>query len=106
MEKIGIKIKFIVDAELAKNPNNLILDNYEEKVRADINRGNDILCDVYLKHLMPKSEIDQVILELCTRIAWDGHAHVSYEDVDRCYVFSRESNIDDLVSKATYRFMV
>lgn len=106
MKKTYVKLDFVVNPKEAAKLNNLTLDNYEVTVRSGINKEQDVSRKVYLKHLMPKKDLDQIILELCTRITWDGHTCVSFGSIDRHYVFSGEPNTVDLVSEATYRFMV
>lgn len=102
MNKKGIKIQFVTNPKVLKQ--SLFWDNYEEKVRADIEAGKGGTYNVYLKHLMPRSEMDRIILELCERIAWDGHPPISIGSVVRQYTFSGETICDDIVSEASYQF--
>ena len=54
MRNISVKITFKVNAQAVEDQKGLTFDNYEEKVRADIRKGNNVSCTVYLKNLMPK----------------------------------------------------
>lgn len=106
MKNVFVEVNFVVDPQVVENSKNLTLNNYEEIVRDNINRGKDVSCDVILKHLMSQSDMDLMILELCNRITWDGYARVSLGSIKRRYVYSGESINERLVSKATYSFMV
>ena len=106
MDIINIKIQFYTNQSVLDNPNTLLWDNFEEKVRADIRRGTGGSYIVYIKHPMPRREMDNIILELCDRIAWDGHSPISYGSIDRRYTFSGESNCDEIITKASYQFFV
>ncbi|MBR4913637.1 MAG: hypothetical protein IKZ54_12460 [Bacteroidales bacterium] len=106
MKNVFVEVNFVVDPQAVENSKNLTLNNYEEIVRDNINRGKDVSCYVILKHLMSQSDMDQIILELCNRITWDDHARVSLGSIKRHYVYSGESINERLVSNATYSFMV
>lgn len=99
-----IKIFFKTNSKLEEKTNILFWDNYEEKVRADIKAGKGGSYVVIMKHIMPRSEMDNIIIELCERIAWDGYPPISFGSIDRHYTFSGELNCDNLVSEATYHF--
>lgn len=101
---MNIKIKFTTNPNEMKTNNVLFWDNYEEKVRADIKAGKGGSYVVIMKHIMPRSEMDNIIIELCERIAWDGYPPISFGSIDRHYTFSGELNCDNLVSEATYHF--
>ena len=102
----NIKIRFITNSQVLKQSDVLFWDNYEEKVRADIKAGKGGSYIVYLKHLMPRSEIDRCILELCERINWDGHPLISFGSIARKYTFAGESIPDDMLTEASYHFAV
>ncbi len=106
MNKINIKIKFDTNPEVLKLPKILLLDNYEEKVRADINQGKGGSYLVYLEYLMPRREMDNIILGLCDRIAMDGFSPISYGSIDRRYTFSGIANNDEIITNAIYQFLV
>ena len=105
MKKASVKIKFSSNPRVLNHADTLLFENYERAVRAEISKGNNVSRTVYISP-MPKSEMDQIILELCTRITWDGYASVALGGIERRYVFSGEPNVVDLVSEATYCFMV
>ena len=106
MNKINIKIQFDTNQKLLKSSNILLLNNYEEKVRADINRGKGGSYLVYLEYLMPRREMDNIILGLCDRIVWDGFSSISYGSIDRKYTFSGIPNNDEIITNAIYQFLV
>lgn len=106
MIKVNIKIRFLSNPQILKQPDILFWDNYEEKVRADIKAGKGGTYTVYLKHQMPRSEMDRCVLELCERIGWDGHPPISFGSIARQYVFAGDSNYDDIVVEASYHFVV
>lgn len=106
MKNIFVKIVFKVDAQAVEDQKGLTFDNYEEKVRADIRKGNNVSCTVYLKNLMPQSEMDRIILELCTRITWDGHKPITYGSIGREYTFWGGIDADRILTEATYYFNV
>ncbi len=106
MKNVFVEVNFVVDPQAVENSKNLTLNNYEEIVHDNIDRGKDVSCDVILKHLMSQSDMDQIIFELCNRITWDGHVPVSFGSIKRHYVYSKESINERLVSKATYSFMI
>jgi hypothetical protein len=105
MKKASVKIKFSSNPRVLNHADTLLFENYERTVRAEISNGNNVSCLVYMRP-MPKSDMDQIIIELCNRIVWDGHHPITFGSIDRNYVFSGEPNSVDLVSEATYRFMV
>ena len=102
----NIKIRFITNSQVLKQSDVLFWDNYEEKVRADIKAGKGGTYNVYLKHLMPRSEMDRCVLELCERISYDGHPPISFGSIARQYTFVGESNPDDMITEASYHFAV
>lgn len=106
MKKINIKIRFVTNPIVLEQSDVLFWDNYEEKVRADIKRGIDGSHIVYLKHLMPRSEMDRCILELCERISWDGRPPISFGNIARQYTFAGESNPYDMITEVSYHFVV
>ena len=106
MRKINVKICFVTNPKVLEKPNALLWDNYEEKVRADIRRGLGGTYIVYLKHEMPRSEMDRIIIELCERIAWDGHLPIHFGSIDRRYTFSGGTICYDIVSEASYQFVL
>lgn len=103
---MNIKIKFTTNPNEMETKNVLCWDNYEEKVRADIKAGKGGSYVVIMKHIMPRSEMDNIIIELCERIAWDGYPPISFGSIDRHYTFSGELNCDNLVSEATCHFAI
>lgn len=102
----NIKIRFVTKPKVLEQSDLLFWDNYEEKVRADIKAGKGGTYTVYLKHQMPRSEMDRCVLELCERIGWDGHPPISFGSIARQYVFAGDSNYDDIVVEASYHFVV
>lgn len=106
MIKVNIKIRFSSNPQILKQLDVLFWDNYEEKVRADIKAGKGGTYTVYLKHQMPRSEMDRCVLELCERISWDGHPPISFGSIARQYVFAGESNCDEIVVEASYHIVV
>lgn len=106
MNKIGIKIQFVTNPKVLKQSGVLSWDNYEEKVRADIEAGKGGTYNVYLKHLMPRSEMDRCVLELCERISWDGHPPIPFGSIARHYTFLGEPNCDEIVVEASYQFVL
>lgn len=106
MNKINVKIRFVTNPKVLKQSDVLFWDNYEEKVRADIKAGKGGTYNVYLKHLMPRSEMDRSVLELCERINWDGHPLISFGSIARQYTFEGESNPYDMITEASYHFIV
>ncbi len=106
MNRINVKIQFDTNPEVLKLPKILLWDNYEEKVRADINRGKGGSYVVYLKYPMPRREMDNIILELCDRIVWDGFSPISYGSINRKYTFSGMANNDEIITNAIYQFLV
>lgn len=106
MNKLNIKIHFVTNSIVLEQSDVLFWDNYEEKVRADIKAGKGGNYNVYLKHEMPRSEMDRIIIELCERIALDGYLPISFGSIDRRYTFSGEPNCDDLLTEASYQFVV
>ena len=55
---------------------------------------------------MPRKEMDNIILELCDRIAWDGHFPISCGSIEKRYTFLGESSCDEIITKASYQFIV
>lgn len=106
MDNINVKIQFDTNPNILKLPNALFGDNYEERIRADIKKGKGGTYIVYIKHQMPRREMDNIVLELCDRIVWDGHSPISYGSMDREYTFSGGLNCDEIITKAIYRFIV
>lgn len=106
MNRINVKIQFDTNLEVLKLPKILLWDNYEEKVRADINRGKGGSYVVYLKYPMPRREMDNIILELCDRVVWDGFSPISYGSIDRKYTFSGIPNNEEIITNAIYQFLV
>lgn len=105
MKTVNVKIQFNSNPRVLDCANTLLFDSYESIVRAEISKGNNVSRTFYIRP-MPKSEMDQIISELCTRITWDGYASVALGGIERRYVFSGEPNVVDLVSEATYCFTV
>lgn len=103
---MNIRIQYDTNPSIIKLPNVLLWDTYEEIISADINKGKGGSYNVYIKNQMPRREMDNIILELCERIAWNGHSPISYGSIDRRYVFSGESNCDEIITKASYQFIV
>ena len=106
MKDILIKFRFVPNLQVSEQVDVLFWDNYEEKVRADIKAGKGGTYNVYLKHLMPRSEMDRSVLELCERISCDGHPPISFGSIARQYTFVGESNPDDMITEASYHFAV
>ena len=106
MRNISVKITFKVNAQAVEDQKGLTFDNYEDMVRSDIKKGNNVSHTVYLKNLMPQSEMDRIILELCTRITWDGYKPITYGSIGREYTFWRGINADRVLREATYYFNV
>ena len=104
MNKVNLKIRFVTNPKVLEKPNVLLWDNYEERISANIKTGEGGSYTIYLKHLMPRSEMDRIILELCERIAWDRHPPISIGSIIRQYTFSGETICDDIVSEASYQF--
>lgn len=105
MKNVSVKIKFSSNPRVLNHTDTLLLENYESIVRAEINNSNNVSCLVYMSP-MSKSDMDQIIIELCNRIALEEHFPIAFGSIDRNYVFSGEPNAVDLVSEATYCFMV
>lgn len=103
---MNIKIKFTTNPNEMKTNNVLFWDNYEEKVRAGIKAGKGGSYVVLMKYIMPRSEMDNIIIELCGRIARDGYPPISFGSIAKRYTYSGEPNCDNLVSEATYHFEV
>lgn len=106
MKKINVKIHFVTNSQVLKQSDVLFWNNYEEKVRADIKAGKGGSNNVYLKHLMPRSEMDRSVLEFCERINLDGHPLISFGSIARKYTFAGESIPDDMITEASYHFVV
>ena len=106
MNETNVKIQFDTNQSVLEFPNILLWDNYEEKVREDINNGDGGNYIVYLKHQMPRREMDNIILELCDRIARDGHSPISYGSIETRYTFLGGSGCDEIITKASYQFIV
>ena len=106
MIKTSVKIRFATNPKVSEQSDVLFWDNYEEKVRANIKAGKSGTYTVYLKHQMLRSEMDRCVLELCERISWDGHPPIPFGSIARRYVFSGESNCDEIVVEASYHFVV
>lgn len=103
---MNIKIQYDTNLSILKLPNVLLWDNYEKKIRADINKGRGGTYIVYLENQMPRRDMDNIVLELCDRIVRDGHSPISYGSIDRRYTFYGESNCDEIITKASYQFIV
>jgi len=101
-----IKIQFVMNPKVLEQSDVLFWDNYEEKLRADIKTGKSGAYNVYLKHQMPRSEMDRCVLELCERISWDRNPPISFGSIARQYVFAGELNCDEIVVEASYHFVV
>ena len=101
-----IKIQFVMNPKVLEQSDVLFWDNYEEKVRADIEAGKGGTYIVYLKHLMTRSDMDRCVLELCERISQDGHPPISFGSIARQYTFAGEPNCDEIVAGACYQFVV
>lgn len=99
---MSVKIAFKVDSLPVDNQKSLTFANYEEKVRSDIKKGNNVSYTVYLKNLMPQSEMDRIILELCTRITWDGYKPITYGSIGREYTFWGGIDAERILTEATY----
>lgn len=106
MIKKSIKIQFVTNPKVLEQSGVLFWDNYEEKVRADIEAGKGGTYNVYLKHIIPRSEMDGCILELCERISQDGHPPIPFGSIARQYTFAGEPNCDEIVVEARYQFVV
>ena len=106
MNKVNIKIRFVINPKVLEQSDVLFWDNYEEKVRANIKKGIGGTHVVYLKQLMSRSEMDRCILELCDRISWDGHPLISFGSIARQYTFAGEPIPDDLITEASYHFVM
>ena len=106
MIKVNIKIRFSTNPQILKQLDVLFWDNYEEKVCADIKAGKGGTYTVYLKHQMPRREMDRCVLELCERISWDGHPLVSFGSIARQHTFVGEPNSDNMITEAVYHFVV
>ena len=106
MKKLNVKIHFVTSPKVLEQSDVLFWDIYEKKVRADIKAGNGGTYNVYLKRLMPRSEMDRSVLELCERINLDGHPQISFGSIARKYTFAGESIPDDMLTEASYHFVV
>lgn len=106
MNRKSIKIQFVTNPKALEQSGVLFWDNYEEKVRANINGGIGGTHIVFLKHPMPRSEMDRSILELCERISHDGHPPIIFGSIARQYTFAGEPNCDEIVVEARYQFVV
>ena len=102
----NVKIRFITNSQVLKQSDVLFWDNYEEKVRADIEAGKGGTYIVYLKHLMTRSDMDRCVLELCERISQDGHPPIPFGSIARQYTFAGESNPYDMITEVSYHFVV
>lgn len=106
MNKVNVKIQFVTNPKASEQRDVLFWDNYEEKVRADIKAGKGGSYVVLMKYIMPRSEMDNIIIELCERIARDGYPPISFGSIAKRHTYSGEPNCDNLVSEATYHFAV
>ena len=106
MDKRNVKIQFDTNQSVLEQRNTLLWDNYEEIIRADINKGKGGSYTVYIKHPMPRRDMDKVILELCDRLVWDGRTPISYGEIDREYTFSGEALNEEIITNACYQFVV
>ena len=106
MTKFNVKIRFVTNPKVLEKKDVLFWDNYEEKIRADIKTGKGGTYNVYMKNLMPRSEMDRCVLELCERISWDGHPLVSFGSIARQHTFVGEPNSDNMITEAVYHFVV
>ena len=106
MKNTLIRFRLFTDSQVLKQSDVLSWDNYEEKVRADIEAGKGGTYNVYLKHIIPRSEMDGCILELCERISQDGHPPIPFGSIARQYTFAGEPNCDEIVVEARYQFVV
>lgn len=106
MKKLNIKIRFDTNQGFMANTNVLLWYNYEEKIRSDINKGKGGSYSVFIKHPMPRKDMDKVILELCDRLVWDGRAPISYGEIEREYTFSGEALSEEIITNACYQFVV
>ena len=101
-----IKIQFVMNPKVLEQSDVLFWDNYEEKLRAVIKTGKSGAYTVYLKHQMPRSEMDRCVLELCEGISQDGHPPIPFGSIARQYTFAGEPNCDESVVEACYQFVV
>lgn len=106
MKDILIRFRFVPNLQVSEQIDVLFWDNYEKKVRANIKAGKGGTYNVYLKRLMPRSEMDRSVLELCERINLDGHPLISFGSIARKYTFAGESIPDDMITEASYHFVV
>lgn len=102
MKNINVTIKFDTNPKVMAERGTLLWDNYEENVRTEINKGNNVFCVVYLKNKMSRTDMNIIIMELCKRLEWDGHPQIKFGSIHSEYVFFEETNNFDLISAAKY----
>lgn len=106
MRRIYIKIIFDTNPDIKSQDNVLLFQNYEEIITSNLMCGKRHLYTVYIKNIMPRNDIDNIIYEFCQRIEFKDHYHVSLNDIDKNYVFSEELNCLMMVSRAEYTFAI